>query len=318
MSASARVLAPEIPLHSLGAGARGPLVVRHRRPSRTVYAPKTPLYQLGYWQLSGLGSGAQIVGATAPIAAVGTSAAIIAAAGGTEAAAGTTAGMVAGPIGAAVGAIIGIVAGLMAAHELRVKQAKNENAAVNLGVPGFDQGLHQLQQAYKAGTISATDVQQAVSVLLQNFWAEVAPNIQPGRNGCNNGSSCPPDTSAQGRQPCQGNIGAACCVGCYPLTESITNPDGVLAALAGQSTSKGGPFTAQIMAVGASKYGTSYRAPYSLDFTPPPPPPAASITSGLTTLIDTVTGLPVSAAAGAPSSIMPLLLIGAALYLVSR
>jgi hypothetical protein len=318
MSASARVLAPEIPLHSLGAGATGPLVVRHRQPSRRVYAPKTPLYQLGYWDLRGLGSGAQIVGATAPIAAVGTSAAIIAAAGGTEAAAGTTAGMVAGPIGAAVGAIIGIVAGLMAAHELRVKQAKNENAAVNLGVPGFDQGLHQLQQAYKAGTISANEVQQGISVLLQNFWAEVAPNIQPGRNGCNNGSSCPPDTSAQGRQPCQGNIGAACCVGCYPLTESITNPDGVLAALAGQSTSKGGPFTAQIMAVGASKYGTSYRAPYSLDFTPPPPPPAASITSGVTSLIDAVTGLPVSAAAGAPSSLMPLLLLGAALYLVSR
>jgi hypothetical protein len=317
MSASARVLAPEIPLHSLGAGARGPLVVRQRRPSRTVYAPRTPLYQLGYWDLRGLGSGAQIVGATAPIAAVGTSAAIIAAAGGTEAAAGTTAGMVAGPIGAAVGAIIGIVAGLMAAHELRVKQAKNENAAVNLGVPGFDQGLHQLQQAYKAGTISATDVQQALSVLLQNFWAEVAPNIQPGRNGCSNGSTCP--VEIPGKQPCQGNIGAACCVGCYPLTQSITNPDGVLAALAGQSTSKGGPFTAQIMAVGASKYGTSYRAPYSLDFTPPPPPPAAaSITSGLTSLIDTVTGLPVSAATGAPSSLMPLILLGAALYLVSR
>jgi len=316
MSASPRVLAPEIPLHSLGAGASGPLVVRQRRPSRTMYAPRTPLYQLGYWDLRGLGSGAQIVGATAPIAAVGTSAAIIAAAGGTEAAAGTTAGMVAGPIGAAVGAIIGIVAGLMAAHELRVKQAKNENAAVNLGVPGFDQGLHQLQQAYKAGTISATDVQQALSVLLQNFWAEVAPNIQPGRNGCSNGSTCP--VEIPGKQPCQGNIGAACCVGCYPLTQSITNLDGVLAALAGQSTSKGGPFTAQIMAVGASKYGTSYRAPYSLDFTPPPPPPASAITSGVTSLIDAVTGLPVSAAAGAPSSLMPLLLIGAVLYLVSR
>jgi hypothetical protein len=319
MSASARVLAPEIPLHSLGAGATGPLVVRNRRPSRTMYAPRTPLYQLGYYELAGLGSGAQIVGATAPIAAVGTTMAITAAAGGSAAAAGTTAGAVAGPIGAAVGAIIGIVAGLMAAHELRVKQAKNENAAVNLGVPGFDQGLRQLQQAYKAGTISAADVQQGVSVLLQNFWQEVAPNIQPGRNGCNSGASCPPDTSASGRQPCQGNIGAACCVGCYPLTESITNPDGVLAALAGQSTSKGGPFTAQIMAVGASKYGTSYRAPYSLDFTPPPPAPAgSSITSGLTSLVDSITGLPVSAAAGAPSSLMPLLLIGAALYLVSR
>jgi len=312
MRPSARVLAPEIPLHSLGAHARGPLVVRQRRPSARVYAPKTPLYQLGYWDLRGLGTGAQIVSTAAPLAAVGTTAGLEA-----FAVAGTS---VAGPIGAAVGAIVGIIGGLMAAHDLRVKQAKNENAAVNLGVPGYDQGLRQLQQAYKAGTISAADVQQGISVLLQNFWQEVAPNIQPGRNGCNNGTTCPPDTSPS-RQPCQGNIGAACCVGCYPLTESITNPDGVLAALAGQSTSTGGPHTAQIMAVGASKYGTSYRAPYSLDFTPPPPPPAPSlsnISSGLTSLIDSVTGLPVSAAAGAPSSIMPLLLIGAALYLVSR
>jgi len=311
MSASARVLAPEIPLHSLGAGTRGPLVVRHRQPSRRVYAPKTPLYQLGYWDLRGLGTAAQVVGATAPIAAVATTAAISSF---------TAAGSIAGPIGAGVGAIVGLIAGFMAGHELRKKQAQNENAAVNLGVPGYDQGLRQLQQAYKAGTISATDVQQGVSVLLQNFWQEVAPNIQPGRNGCSSGATCP--TEIPGKQPCQGNIGAACCVGCYPLTQSITNPDGVLAALAGQSTSKGGPFTAQIMAIGASSYGTSYRAPYSLDFTPPPPPPVASITGGLTSLIDTVTGLPIStaagAAAGAPSSLMPLLLIGAALYLVSR
>jgi hypothetical protein len=311
---SARVLSPEIPLHSLGAGASGPLVVRHRRPSRTMYAPRTPLYQLGYHELAGLGTGAQVVGATAPIAAVATTAAISAAAAGSGAAWGAAAG----PIGAGVGAIVGLIAGFMAGHELRAKQAKNENAAVNLGVPGFDQGLRQLQQAYKAGTISPTDVQQGVSVLLQNFWQEVAPNIQPGRNGCNSGASCPADTSAQGKQPCTGNIGAACCVGCFPLTESITGPTGVLAAVMGQSASKSGPYTAEIMAVGASKYGTSYRAPYTLDFTPPPAPAGSSITSGLTSLIDSVTGLPVSAAAGAPSSLMPLLLIGAVLYLVSR
>jgi hypothetical protein len=316
VSASARVMAPEIPLHSLGAST-GPVIYRPRRPSRTTYAPHTPLYQLGYAGLGELGDSAQILAASAPIAAVGTTAAITAAAGGSAAAAGTTAGAVAGPIGAAVGAIVGIIAGLMAGHELRAKQAKNENAAVNLGVPGFDQGLRQIQQAYLAGKISAADVQQGVSVLLSNFWQEVAPNIQPGRNGCNSGSSCPPDTSAAGKQPCAGNIGAACCVGCFPLTESITGPSGVLAALAGQSTSKNGPTKAEIMAVGASKYGTSYRAPYTLDFTPPPAPAASG---AITSAIDAITGLPVSAAlgVGSGSSLMPLLLIGGLLYLVSR
>lgn len=308
MSASARVLAPEIPLHSLGADARGPLVVRHRRPSRTVYAPRTPLYQLGWYDLQGLGTGAQIVGATAPIAAVATTSLLSSF---------TTVGAAAGPIGAAAGAIVGLIAGFMAGHELRKKQAQNENAAVNLGVPGFDQGLRQLQQNYKAGQISAADVQQGVSVLLQNFWQEVAPNIQPGRNGCNNGSTCP--IEIPGKQPCQGSIGAACCVGCYPITQSISNPDGVLAALAGQSTAKGGPFSAQIMAIGASSYGTSYRAPYTLDFTPPPRPVAQGISSipgEITSVIDAVTGLPVSAA-GTPSFV-PLLLIAAAVWMVSR
>jgi hypothetical protein len=302
MSASARVLSPEIPLHSLGAGATGPLVVRQRRPSRTMYAPRTPLYQLGYYELAGLGTGAQVVAATAPIAAVATSATISAAAAGSGAAWGAAAG----PIGAAAGAIVGLIAGFMAGHELRKKQAKNENASVNLGVPAFDQGLTKLQQAYKAGQISPTDVQQGVSVLLQNFWQEVAPNIQPGRNGCNNGSSCPIDTSAQGRQPCTGNIGAACCVGCFPLTESVTGPTGVLAALAGQSASNKGPYVAEMMAIGASKYGTSYRAPYTLDFTPPP-----VSTTSVTSALSSITG-------GSGGSLMPLLLIGAALYMVSR
>jgi hypothetical protein len=313
MSASARVIAPEIPLHSLGPEP-GPVILRHRRPSRTMYAPRAPLYQLGYAELGELSDAAQIVGASAPIAATGTSAAIIAAAGGSEAAAGTAAGAAAGPVGAAVGLVVGLIAGFMAAHELRKKQAQNENQAVNLGVTGFDQGLRQLQQAYKAGQVSPANAQQGVSVLINNFWQEVVPHIQPGRNGCNNGSSCPPDTSAQGRQPCTGNIGAACCVGCYPLTESITNPDGVLAALAGQSSSKGGPFTAEMKPVGASKYGTQFRAAYTLDFTPPAAPAGTGVFSSL---IDAVTGLPVSAAAGSPS-LMPLLLIGGLLWLALK
>lgn len=310
MSASARVMAPEIPLHSLGA-ATGPVIYRPRRPSRTTYAPRTPMYQLGYADLGALGDSAKIVAASAPIAAVGTTAAITAAAAGSGAAYGAWAG----PIGAAAGAIVGLIAGFMAGHELRKKQAQNENAAVNLGVPGFDQGLRQLQQAYKAGQVSAADVQQGVNVLLQNFWQEVAPNIQPGRNGCSSGASCPPDTGPA-RQPCQGNIGAACCVGCYPLTESITSQSGVLAALAGASASSQGPYMAEIKAVGGSKYGTSYRAPYTLDFTPPPAPAVSNVRGEISSAIDALTGLPVSQI-GSPS-FMPLLLIAGLIFMVTR
>lgn len=308
MNASARVFAPEIPLYQLGPElARHPRLLRQRRPSASVYAPRTPLYQLGYQQLGyfdlgHLDAGAQIVAASAPIASLATSAAITSAAAGSGAAYGAWAG----PIGAAAGAIIGLIAGFMAGHALRKKQAQNENAAVNLGVQGFDQGLRQLQQAYRAGQISAADVQQGISVLLNNFWQEVAPNIQPGRNGCNTGASCPADTSASGKQPCTGNIGAACCVGCFPLTESVTGPTGVLAALSGQSSSTKGPFVAEILAVGGSKYGTSARGAYTLDFTPP-----ATAASSVTSALSSITG-------GSGGSIMPLLLIGALLFLVKR
>lgn len=299
MSASARVVAPHTPLYLLG-DSRGPVVVRQHRPSRITRAPRTPIYQLGARDLRGLGVEAgPVVAASAPVAGAVTTGVI------SSVAADSAIGTWAGPIGAGVGLIVGLIGGLLAGHELRIKQAKDENSAVNLGVPGYDQGLSKLQQAYKAGQISAADVQQGITVILQNYWAEVAPHIQPGRNGCNNGSSCPPDTSATGRQPCQGDIGAACCVGCYPLTESITNPNGVLAALAGQSTSKGGPFTADMMPVGASKYGTSYRAGYTLDFTPP-----ATSTSSLTSML--------APGASGGSSIMPLLLIGAVLYMATR
>jgi hypothetical protein len=71
------------------------------------------------------------------------------------------------------------------------------------------------------------------------------------------------------------------------------------------------------MAVGASKYGTSYRAPYTLDFTPPPAPAGGNVTGAITSAIDAITGLPVGAAVRS-GGIMPLLLIGGLLYLVSR
>jgi hypothetical protein len=270
------IAAPLTPLYQLGELARAsrPLIRRRHKFGGSVRNPG-PMYQLG--------AAAQIVGATAPIAAVATTAAITAAAGGSAAAAGTTAGAVAGPIGAAVGAIIGIVAGLMAAHELRARQARNENAAVNLGVQGFDEGVKQLAAAYRAGQISTTDVQQGLQVIMGNYWNEVGAQIQPGRNGCSVGAACPPDTSPaggpgytpseHGAQPCTGAIGAACCIGCYPLSESITNPNGILAALAGQSSSTNGPYKAEVLAVGASKYGTNFRAAYTLDFTPPAPSP---------------------------------------------
>ncbi len=297
---TAVVTAPQIPLYQAGSQYRRPA---RRRMQHTVGAPEIPLYQLGY--LAAVMPG-QIVAASAPVAGAVTTGVI------SSVAADSAMASWAGPIGAGVGAVIGIIGGLLAGHELRAKQAKNENSAVNIGVSGFDSDLKTIQQAFKSGQISASDAMNAVEqTLMPGYWTVVTPQVQPGRNGCNSGSSCPPDTSAQGKQPCTGNIGAACCVGCYQLEPSVSGPNGVLAALAGQSQSKGGPYTADIHIVAGSKYGASTRSAYTLDFTPPKTA-TSSVASSITSLFSPSSSAPGASASGGSSfgSLLPLLLIG--------
>jgi hypothetical protein len=242
----------------------------------TVHASKTPLYLQGY-----LGDAAsKVVGASAAPAGAITTAAIA-----SSAATGSAWGAWAGPIGAGVGVAIGLIAGLLAAHAMRVKQAKDENSAVNLGLSGFDSDLRTIQSDYSAGKVDAATAEQAVQVAYQNYWSLVTPHIQPARNGCSGGSSCPPDTSAQGKQPCKGNIGAACCVGCYQIYPTVYGPGGVLAAFAGQSTSSGGPYVADIHPVYGSKYGAKARAAFTLNFQSP-----AAASSSITSALESITG----------------------------
>lgn len=283
------VTAPFAPLHSMGA-LHYDHVRAHRRHKlgAAVRAPRTPIYQLGYF-----GAAAQIVGASAPIAAAGTTAIL---------AADTSVGAAAGPIGAAVGAVVGIIAGLLAGHELRAKQAKNENSAVNIAVNGFDSDVRQIQQAFSSGQIDASGVLQAVATVMPGYWTVVTPQLQPGRNGCNSGSSCP--IEVPGKQPCVGSIGAGCCIACYQLTPGITGPNGIVAAVQGQSQSAKGPYVAEIPQVFGSSYGASSRAAYTLDFTP-------KAGTGITGALSSITG-------GSGSSLMPLLLAGLAIYLVTR
>jgi hypothetical protein len=288
------VYAPTTPMYALGDLNRNSRRLQVVRKSHTVRAPQTPIYQLGYF-----GAAAQIVGASAPIAAA--SAGAIASAYG-------AAGSVAGPIGAAVGAVVGVIAGLLAGHELRAKQAKNENSAVNLGVQGFDSDVRAIQSAFKSGQIDASGVMQALATVMPGYWQVVGPQLQPGRNGCNSGSSCPAQVT--GKQPCVGSIGAGCCVACYQLQPGVTGPNGIAAAVQGQSQSAKGPYIAEIPQVFGSSYGASSRSAYTLDFTPPATvSPTASISSAL----DSITGT-----AGGGSSLLPLLLIGGAVYLATR
>lgn len=299
MSTSARVFAPDVPLYQLGARPQ-PILVRQRRPSQVTYAPRTPLYQLGWAELNGLGvDAAKVVAASAPIASVATTAAITAAAAGSGAAYGSWAG----PIGAVVGAVVGLIAGLLAGHEMRAKQARNENSATNLGVSGFDSDLKKIQQSYRAGQIDANGVLQAAPVALQGYFTVVTPHIQPGRNGCQGGAMCPSPVK------CSGDIGAACCIGCGQLAPGIFGPSGILAAVQGQSQSTNGPYVAEILQVYGSSYGASARSPYTLDFTPV----ASSATRAMSSFTSAI------GVTGGGSSLLPLLLIaGGLLYMGTR
>lgn len=118
-------------------------------------------------------------------------------------------------VGVAVAAVAAITSALLAAHQQRIKAARDENSATNLGVQGWDKAMQQINAAYNARQLTATDAISLVQLVMQQFWQEVTPHIQSGRNGCNGGSGCPP-WPAKGNG-CSGNIGAACCVGCYDL-----------------------------------------------------------------------------------------------------
>jgi len=184
-------------------------------------------------------------------------------------------GAAAGAAVAGIGAVVAIAAALWAAHEARVKQAQDENSAMNLGVQGVDKELAVINQAYNAHQISASDAIHLLSSTMSHYWALVSPHIQPGRNGCQGGTSCPPwPASGNG---CSGSIGAACCVGCYDLAGGpspavlapIEGGDGVTPMYFGVegailAVQHGGNMRTSMQQVVASKYGGKNRPGYQL------------------------------------------------------
>lgn len=200
-------------------------------------------------------------------ASVGTGA--LASAGGTATILGLS-GAALGAATAGVGAVVGIFAALWSAHEKRIAQAKNENAAVNVGVQGFDQDIRLVNAQYNAGQIDAQTAIRALQQILAQFWALTTPQIQPGRDGCSGGQACGTmqQVLASGKQPCSGSIGAACCVGCAPLYYSlyaIGNEAGVNPSGAGAVTVlQHGGGTSVVKTVYGNKYGVVTRNGYSL------------------------------------------------------
>lgn len=181
---------------------------------------------------------------------------------------GALVGAAAGAAVAGVGVVVAIAAALYAAHVQRKKEATDENSAMNLGVQGYDSALRQVNAAYIARQITATEAIQLCQQIMSNYWAEVTPHMQPGRNGCQGGQSCPPwPASGNG---CTGNIGAACCVGCYDLVggHEPANFSGVgnmyFGILGTIAVLQQGGGQVYYQPVYPSKYGGKQRAAYTL------------------------------------------------------
>src|SRR5208282_2230820 len=176
-------------------------------------------------------------------------------------------------IGAAFSAIASI---LIAQSQARAKAAQSENTAVAAGVPGWDSAVATVIAEYNTqanGGLSVSQAQALLQTVMGNYWNEVTPQIQSGRNGCRSGANCPPSSNpsssmsynAGGNNYCSGDIGAACCVGCADLQLSMDNINWALL----QSAKTGMPQTAFVQVVDASKYGGVNRPAYTVSIVPP-------------------------------------------------
>jgi hypothetical protein len=170
--------------------------------------------------------------------------------------------------GAVIAAVMAIYAILMGASAARAKAAISENQAVANFVAAFDTHLSQVVTAFNNGSLgdtwqnAATNGTTLLEVLWKNFWSEVTPTIQSGRNGCNSGAAI----NASGSNfSCTGSWGASCCVGGGVIRPTIYHVENAMAAYAATVTAanpKGTPQKAYAQPVYPSKYGGASRAGY--------------------------------------------------------
>ncbi len=223
-SPSPTILAPDIPMHSLGSLRGEETVVRRtRRP--TIVAPKIALGELGAVALRTLGATTSQVStaATTALTSVG----------------------VTGPVGVAVAAGIAIIGALLAAHAKRLQDAKTENARAATAVSSFYQTMQQIVAAYNSGQVSLSDAISGLQQLDSQTYQLLHSFV--GSPGTAWGTSAP------------GVCNKSCTVGCC-LYNTWLHPDivgvsgmatGILQIMTPQGGQKGAPHGG----IPSNKYG---------------------------------------------------------------
>jgi hypothetical protein len=173
-----------------------------------VPVPHHPLYLVP--RPGGLGQTSPAVIQTAGKAASNVASSVVTGAITSSADEGSLLASAAGPIGAAVGAGIAIITSLLAAHEQRLKDAKNENQAAAAAVPSFYSTIQQIVQGLNAGQIAASDAVNGLEQLDQITYQQLHAQVGP------------PGTAWQSSQP--GVCNSSCTVGCC-LYNTYLHPD---------------------------------------------------------------------------------------------
>ena len=156
--------------------------------------------------------------------------------------------------------------GLLAAHDKRVTEAKEENAALNQATSAFVSDANTIFDALNKGDITPQAAIAAVTDVRAWFWQYIKPFVQP---GCNNDrSQCASLTSkaacgaAGTAQPtkCSKPCCATCCVACNFFEPAWNDMLTVI--------SKGGG-TVSWCQVGGNQYGYTGLKAGSVKYTKP-------------------------------------------------
>jgi hypothetical protein len=158
-----------------------------------------------------------------------------------------------------------IAGGLLKAHEQRKREAVDENSASAKGVAQVDQAIAAAFNNLNAGRITPAQAAYLLDQGWAQYWGIVGNHIQPGRNGCQNGTALPAYTGGGvgslqsiAYTGCSANnpqqYGAACCIG-MTLKAAIANAKWAL-------VNRGR--AAPIPKIYANKYGFPGRANYTV------------------------------------------------------
>jgi hypothetical protein len=200
------------------------------------------------------------------------SAGSVATAIGSASAAGFAAG---GPIGAGIaGATAAIQQGIqqLALHTARLKNATNENEALDQVIPAFDADLLAIQNAFNTGT-SAQDCIQALELVDTNIYTYLRSLVgKPGTAwGGPTDAEIGPGVNPTYSAPCNKSCTASCCVYLNDLRPAIYGRAGVNFGIISAILAGGGKVAVpEVYPPSDKSYGDYSRASYALVFTPPP------------------------------------------------